>query len=53
MALGMLLPGSTIAQKQVAEDDGAIKILSQSMDQNNDIDIKVISRDILTGLVSF
>ena len=51
MALGMLLPSSLDNQKELAGNAPVVRCLLAMTQQNDDDDIKAISRDLLAGLV--
>lgn len=51
MVLGMLLPSSPAAQQQLAGDAAALQQLLKLLRQQDDMDAKVISRDLVRILM--
>jgi hypothetical protein len=51
MALGMLLPADSAAPQQLLEAPGAVRQLLLLLKQSDDMDCKVIARDLL-GLLT-
>lgn len=51
MVLGMLLPSSPAAAQQLADNAAAVQQLMALLKQNEDMDCKIIARDILGVLL--
>ena len=47
VCLGMLLPGSPVAQQQLLQAEGAVAVLLQLMRQSEDMDCRIIARDLV------